>query len=139
MLIYETQIRVRYGESDRMGYAYYGNFPLYYEVGRTEMLRSLGLSYKSMEDEGIILPVINLQSNYIAPALYDDLLTLKTYLKELPTVRIKFEYEVYNEAGEKLNFGETTLAFSDSKTRKPERPPKYFIDKVKDFFNNNNL
>lgn len=134
MYIFDTQIRVRYGESDRMGYAYYGNYPLYYEVGRTEMLRSLGLSYKSMEDEGIILPVINLQSTYIAPAMYDDLLTVKTYLKKLPTVRIKFDYEVYNEKGEKLNFGETTLAFSDAKTRKPRRPPNYFMEKVMVYF-----
>jgi acyl-CoA thioester hydrolase len=134
MVIAETQIRVRYGESDRMGYAYYGNYPLYYEVGRTEMLRSLGLSYKSMEDSGIILPVINLQSNYLLPALYDDLITVKTFLKELPTVRIRFEYEVYNEKGEKLNFGETTLAFSDAKTRKPRRPPDYFMEKVKVYF-----
>ena len=134
MFITETQVRVRYGESDRMGYAYYGNYPLYYEVGRTEMLRSLGLSYKSMEDAGIILPVINLQSNYLAPALYDDLLTVKTFLKELPAVRIRFEYEVYNETGEKLNFGETTLVFSDAKTRKPRRPPDYFMEKVKVYF-----
>ncbi len=130
----ESQVRVRYGESDRMGYAYYGYYPFYYEVGRTEMLRSLGLSYREMEDSGIILPVINLQSNYIAPALYDDLLTIKTFLKEIPSVRIRFEYEVYNEEGEKLNFGETTLVFTDAKTRKPRRPPLYFMEKVKIFF-----
>lgn len=130
----ETQVRVRYGESDRMGYAYYGNFPLYYEVGRTEMLRTLSLTYKELEDDGIILPVINLQSNYLLPAYYDDLLTIITFLKELPSVRIKFDYEVYNQKGEKLNFGETTLVFTDAKTRKPRRPPKYFMDKIEKFF-----
>lgn len=134
MYITETLVRVRYGESDRMGYAYYGNYPLYYEVGRTEMLRNLGLTYKEMEDNGIILPVINLQCNYYAAAFYDDLLTVKTYLKELPSVRIKFDYEIYNEKGEKLNDGETTLVFTDAKTRKPRRPPEYFIKKVKAFF-----
>lgn len=134
MYYFESQIRVRYGESDRMGYAYYGNYPLYYEVGRTEMLRSLGLSYKDMEDEGIILPVINLQSNYLAPALYDDLLTIKTSLNELPTVRIRFEYEIYNDRNEKLNYGETTLVFTDAKSRKPRRPPEYFVKKVELFF-----
>ena len=134
MFITETQIRVRYGESDRMGYVYYGNYPLYYEVGRTEMLRNLGLTYKDMEDSGIILPVISLNANYLAPAYYDDLLTLKTYLKELPSVRIRFEYEVYNERGEKLNFGDTTLVFTDAITRKPRRPPEYFLEKVMPFF-----
>ena len=134
MYVTETQVRVRYGESDRMGYAYYGNYPLYYEVGRTEMLRNLGLTYKELEDDGIILPVINLQSNYLSAAFYDDLLTIKTYLKELPAVRIKFEYEIYNEKGEKLNFGETTLVFTDAKTRKPRRPPQYFLEKVMKYF-----
>jgi acyl-CoA thioester hydrolase len=134
MYINETTVRVRYGESDRMGYAYYGNYPFYYEVGRTEMLRTLGLSYKEMEDSGIILPVINLQSNYLSPAYYDDLLTVKTYLKELPTVRIRFEYEVFNSLGEKLNYGETTLVFSNAVTRKPCRPPQYFMEMVKGYF-----
>lgn len=134
MFTSESQVRVRYGESDRMGYAYYGNYPLYYEVGRTEMLRQLGLTYKEMEDNGIILPVINLQCNYLAPAFYDDLLTVKTYLKELPAVRITFEYEVYNQKGEKLNYGETTLVFTDARTRKPKRAPQYFLDKVKGYF-----
>lgn len=134
MYINETQVRVRYGESDRMGYAYYGNYPFYYEVGRTEMLRTLGLSYKEMEDSGIILPVINLQSNYLAPAFYDDLLTVKTYLKELPAVRIRFEYEIYNSRGEKLNYGETTLVFTNAVSRKPCRPPEYFMERVREFF-----
>lgn len=134
MYINETKVRVRYGESDRMGYAYYGNYPFYYEVGRTEMLRTLGLSYKEMEDSGIILPVINLQSNYLAPAYYDDLLTVKTYLKELPTVRIRFEYEIYNSNGEKLNYGETTLVFTKADSRKPCRPPEYFMEMVRKFF-----
>jgi acyl-CoA thioester hydrolase len=130
----ETQVRVRYGESDRMGYAYYGYYPLYYEVGRTEMMRTLGLTYKDMEDSGIILPVISLQTNYLAPAFYDDLLTVKTILKERPGVRIRFDYEIYNEKGEKLNYGETTLVFSDAKTRKPRRPPEYFLKRVEEYF-----
>jgi len=134
MYITETQVRVRYGESDRMGYAYYGYYPLYYEVGRTEMLRNLGLSYKEMEDSGTILPVISLQSNYIAPAFYDDLLTVKTMIKEIPTVRIRFEYEIYNDRGEKLNYGETTLVFTDAKTRKPRRPPDDFLKRIKQYF-----
>jgi acyl-CoA thioester hydrolase len=134
MYITESQVRVRYGESDRMGYAYYGYYPLYYEVGRTEMMRSLGLAYKEMEDNGIILPVISLQTNYLAPAYYDDLLTVKTMLKEMPCVRIRFDYEIYNEKGEKLNFGETTLVFTNAKTRKPRRPPEYFMKRLEEYF-----
>jgi acyl-CoA thioester hydrolase len=135
MYINETQVRVRYGESDRMGYAYYGNYPLYYEVGRTEMLRTLGLTYKEMEDSGIILPVISLQCNYLSPAYYDDLLTVKTYLKALPTVRIHFEYEIFNSVNEKINFGDTTLVFTNAATRKPCRPPEYFMQQVRSYFN----
>jgi acyl-CoA thioester hydrolase len=134
MYITDSQVRVRYGESDRMGYAYYGYYPFYYEVGRTEMMRSLGLAYKEMEDNGIILPVISLQTNYLAPAFYDDLLTIKTMLKEMPGVRIRFDYEIYNEKGEKLNFGETTLVFTDAKTRKPRRPPEYFLKRLEEYF-----
>jgi acyl-CoA thioester hydrolase len=130
----ETKVRVRYGDSDRMGYAYYGNYPLYFEVGRTEMLRELGLTYKEMEDSGVILPVINLQVNYLAPAYYDDLLTVKTYIKEKPGVRIKFDYEIYNQTGEKINYGETTLVFTDAVSRKPCRPPKYFMEKIEPYF-----
>jgi acyl-CoA thioester hydrolase len=134
MFTTESRVRVRYGESDRMGYAYYGYYPLYYEVGRTEMMRSLGLTYKDMEDSGIILPVISLQANYLAPAFYDDLLTVKTILKEMPGVRIRFDYEIYNEKGEKLNFGDTTLVFTDAKTRKPRRPPEYFLKRLEEYF-----
>jgi len=97
-------------------------------------MRTLGLTYKDMEDSGIILPVISLQTNYLAPAFYDDLLTIKTILKERPGVRIRFDYEIYNEKGEKLNYGETTLVFSDAKTRKPRRPPEYFLKRVEEYF-----
>ena len=134
MYIIDTQVRVRYGESDRMGYVYYGNYPLYYEVGRTETLRTLGLTYKELEDSGIHLPVISLQANYLLPAYYDDLLTIKTYLKEMPSVRIRFDYEIYNAIGEKLNYGDTTLVFTDAKTRKPCRPPAYFLEQLQPFF-----
>ena len=134
MIVRETFVRVRYGESDRMGYAYYGNYPLYYEVGRTEMLRSLGISYKELEDTGIILPVISLSSNYLKPAFYDDLLCVKTYIKELPSVRIRFDYEIYNPNSEMINYGESTLVFTNNLTRKPVRPPQYFLESISKFF-----
>ena len=134
MLIHETKIRVRYGETDKMGYAYYGIYPQYFEVGRTELIRQYGLSYKSMEDEGIMLPVMDLKINYLKPAFYDDLLTVKTTVTKKPLVRIEFEYEVFNQNQELLTQGHTTLVFIDSKTRKPRKAPKYFLDKIDEFF-----
>ena len=127
MYTFETSIRVRYGETDQMGYVYYGNYPLYYEVGRTEMLRSLGLSYRAMEEEGIFLPVNSINIKYIEPARYDDLLTIRVIIKELPTAKIHFYYEIYNEQKKLLNTGETTLVFVDAQTRRPHRAPKVLI------------
>ncbi|MDR1865665.1 MAG: acyl-CoA thioesterase [Bacteroidales bacterium] len=127
MYAFETQIRVRYGETDQMGYVYYGNYPLYYEVARTEMLRSLGLSYAQMEQEGIFLPVRSLEVRYMEAARYDDLLTVKVMLKELPGVRIHFYYELYNEWQTLLNTGETVLVFVDAHTRKPRKAPQSLL------------
>jgi acyl-CoA thioester hydrolase len=132
----ETHIRVRYGETDRMGYAYYANYALYFEVGRTEMLRNLGFTYKQWEDSGIILPVKSLSIQYLAPALYDDLLLVRTILKEKPTVKISFDYETYNESGTLLCTGNTTLVFTNAKSRRPCRPPEDFmiaLERVADF------
>ncbi len=134
MYTFETSIRVRYGETDQMGYVYYGNYPLYYEVGRTEMLRSVGLSYRKMEEEGILLPVRSLSIKYIEPARYDDFLTLRVILKELPMVRIHFFYELYNEQKSLLNTGETVLVFADAETRKPRRAPEILITELKKYF-----
>ena len=134
MYTFETSIRVRYGETDQMGYVYYGNYPLYYEVGRTEMLRSVGLSYRTMEEEGILLPVHSLNIKYIEPAKYDDLLTLRVILKELPTAKIHFYYEVYNEQKKLLNTGETVLVFVDVQNRRPRRAPEALINKLEQYF-----
>src|ERR1700741_3439944 len=118
MYISETKIRVRYGETDQMGYAYYGNYAQYFEVGRVEALRGLGMSYKAMEDGGIMLPVLDFKVKFIKPAFYDDLLTIRTYIKELPAARIKFEYETYNEKEVLLNVGDTTLVFVNKSTNR---------------------
>ena len=134
MYTFETSIRVRYGETDQMGYVYYGNYPLYYEVGRTEMLRSVGLTYRAMEEEGILLPVRSLIIKYIEPAHYDDLLCLRVIIKELPTAKIHFYYELYNEEKTLLNTGETTLVFVDAKTRRPRRAPEALMTELKKFF-----
>ena len=127
MITSESKIRIRYGETDKMGYVYYGNYPLYYEVGRTNMIRELGITYDELENEGILMPVYNLVVNYIKAAKYDELITVKTYLKELPSVRIIFDYEIYNEANELINTGETTLLFLDEKTRKPRKAPEKLL------------
>lgn len=130
----ETKVRVRYGETDQMGYVYYGNYPLYYEVARTEMIRKLGWPYKKIEENGIMLPVLSLNVKYIRPAFYDDELTIKTSVKKIPGARIDFEYEVYNEKKELINKGETTLVFVDMKTMKPTSAPQEFIDDIQKYF-----
>jgi len=124
---FDTKIRVRYAEADRMGYVYYGNYAMYFESARTEMLRSLGFSYREWEDSGILLPVRELQVRYLAPAFYDDLLTIRTIIKDKPDVRITFHHEVYNEKGEKTCTGSLVLVFVNSETRKPTRAPKFFL------------
>ncbi|PWS29092.1 thioesterase [Pedobacter yonginense] len=134
MYTHTTKIRVRYGETDQMGYMYYGNYAQYYEVGRVEMLRSLGMSYSSMEAEGIMMPVLELKCKYIKPALYDQEITVKTIVRELPGIRIFFEYELYNEKEELINLGTTTLVFVDMKRNKPTNPPKNFMQKLSVFF-----
>ncbi|KAA2243702.1 acyl-CoA thioesterase [Chitinophaga agrisoli] len=129
------QIRVRYGETDQMGYMYYGNYALYYEVGRVEALRTLGVSYKEMEEQGIMLPVAELHTKYLRPALYDDLVTVKTTLKELPAHhKIQFHSELYNEKGELLNVGVTTLVFIDTVTKKKADMPPVLREKLAPFF-----
>lgn len=134
MYISETTIRVRYAETDQMSYVYYGNYLQYYEVGRVEALRQLGTSYKEMEDDGVILPVYECNVKYFKPAIYDDLLVIKTIIKEMPKVRIAFEYEIYNQKNELLNTGKTMLAFVNKATNKPCLAPKTFLEKIAKFF-----
>jgi len=127
----DISFRVRYGETDQMGVVYHGNYPQYLEMGRVEWLRVLGISYKDMEINGIILPVISLQLNYKKSAVYDDLLTVRTILRKKPQVRIEFDYEIYNEAGELLAEANTVLAFMDAKKNKPIRCPEYILERLK--------
>lgn len=131
----ETQIRVRYGETDQMGYLYYGYYAFYYEVGRAEAIRELGFTYREMEAMGIIMPVAELESKYYRPALYDDLITVKTLLKELPTdSKIKFHSELYNESGALLNKGVTTLVFFDPVNKTKRQMPEVLYNKLESFF-----
>ena len=124
----ETKIRVRYAETDQMGYVYYGNYAQYYEVGRVEALRQLGMSYKDMEQNGIMLPVLSYSIKYFKPAFYDEELTIKTIIKDIPGARIVFEYECFNEKGILLNKGETTLVFINKETNKPISAPADFVN-----------
>lgn len=130
----ETFLRVRYGETDQMGYVYYGNYGMYYEVGRVESLRQLGLTYKELEDGGVMMPVLENHSKFLAPALYDDLLKIVTTIRERPSVRIRFEYEIFNDKGSLIHQGETLLAFVDKKSGRPCRPPEHFQNVLKPYF-----
>lgn len=120
------QIRVRYAETDKMGYVYYGNYAMYFEVARVELFREHGVSYKEMEEEGVMMPVLEQKTKYIKPALYDDLLTIKTTIKGKPGMRVTFAYEVFNEQEQLLTVAETTLVFVNMQTGKPTLPPHYF-------------
>ncbi len=131
MKIDEIQIRVRYGETDQMGVVYHGNYALYLEMGRIEWLRKQGISYKAMEKEGIMLPVVSLSINYKKSACYDDVINVKTQLKKRPTAKIEFEYEITNADGEILTTAATTLVFIDMKTNKPVRAPEYILKVIK--------
>ena len=130
MYSFETNIRVRYGETDQMSFVYYGVYAQYYEVGRVELLRSLDVSYKALEELGFALPVVNLKISYKKPAFYDDLLTVKTTIKETPSARITFYYETLNSKGDLLNTGEVVLVFMDKKTSKPCLAPAILLDKL---------
>ena len=135
MYQFETQIRVRYAETDQMGYVYYGNFAAYYEVARTEAFRSLGIQYKQMEKDGVMMPVLEMRTKYIRPARYDDLLTLKMMLRTKPAgARILFEYEVLNEAKELLTVGETTMVFVNMETGRPIPVPQDILSKLEAYY-----
>lgn len=123
-------LRVRYGETDQMGYCYYGNYASYFEVGRVEALRSLGMSYKSLEDDGVMLPVSHFEVDYIRPAYYDDELAVTTAITELRGARLFFEYEIRNEAEELIASAKTTLVFVAKETMKPIAPPQEFLDLI---------
>ncbi|WP_396138222.1 acyl-CoA thioesterase [Flavobacterium sp.] len=127
---YQFQVRVRYAETDQMGVVYHGNYAQYFEMGRVEWLRNMGVSYKWMEENGVMLPVVALSMNYKKPARYDDLLTVKTILKSQTSVKIEFDYEIYNENGELLTTGYSMLVFVDIKTGRPILPPSYVLENI---------
>lgn len=138
MITHSINIRVRYAETDQMGYVYYGNYATYYEVARVECLRNLGFSYKQLEEQGIIMPVAENTSKYIRPGKYDDLLTVKVFVREMPSTRITFEYEIYNEREKLINLGVTILAFVKRENGRACDAPESIVSLLKPFFDGGN-
>ncbi|MDR6562648.1 MULTISPECIES: thioesterase family protein [unclassified Arcicella] len=134
MYQHEYQYRVRYADTDQMGYVYYGNYARLYEIGRVEALRSLGFSYKAMEESGVMMPVYENTSKYIAPALYDDLLTIRTTIKTIPAARVVFHYEILNSKGVLVHKGETTLVFVKMENNRLTTAPKELLERLSAFF-----
>ena len=135
MLIHDvTDIRVRYFDTDQMGIVYYGNYARFYEIGRVETMRYLGLNYKELEERGISMPVYDLNSRFIRPAKYDDLLTIRVTIPQLPKTRFMFSYEIFNQYGQLLNTGQTTLVFVRTDTGRPCTAPADLIEFAKPFF-----
>lgn len=132
MYSYDFQKRVRYGETDQMGYLYYGNYAQYYEIGRVEMLRSLGFTYKTLEEEHhVLMPVMSMQTRYVRPAFYDELLTIRTTLKSLPDKFITFHMEIFKENGKLCNGGSVKLCFVDRESNKTIPIPEVMLEKIK--------
>jgi len=134
MFTHDTQIRIRYSETDQMGYCYYGNYAQFFEIGRVETLRALGVSYKELEEKGIMLPVLSYEVKFIKPAFYDDLVTIKTIIRTIPRARIDFEYELYNENNLLLTTAHTTLVFVQKGTMKPCPAPAEVVEKLEALF-----
>lgn len=134
MLQTKTEIRVRYADTDKMGVVYHSNYAVYFEVGRTEMFRSIGLPYDEMEKNNVMLPLVDLHINYKRPAKYDDLVTVTTTLREMPGVKIRFDYEIHNEQGELLVDGYATLVFIDTTRNRPTRMPDNIREVIEPYF-----
>lgn len=135
MYIHQTQVRVRYGETDKMGYLYYGHYAEYFEVGRVECMRSLGLSYREMEDDHhMLMPVMSLNVRYLRPLYYDDLVTIETKIKELPAQTIIFESNIINPIGKMSTQGQVILCFLDAATKKRISAPSAIIEQLKPYF-----
>ena len=130
---HQIQVRVRYSETDQMGIVYHGNYIPYFEIGRVEWLRNKGISYKSMEESGIGLPIVNMNINYKKSAVYDELLTVHTVFKSQTSVKIEFDCAIYNEAKELLTTAQFLLVFVSLKTGKPIAPPDYILELLKTF------
>ncbi len=134
MFVFNHQVRVRYGDTDQMGYVYYGNYAYYYEQARAEAIRSAGVSYKEIETSGTLMPIARMNIKYILPAYYDELLTIKTVIPHMPGRIIIFQYFITNEKEETINEGETHQVFLDTKSQKIKSAPDVIVNMLKPFF-----
>ncbi len=134
MFEHRTQFRVRYADTDQMAFVYYGNYARYFEIGRVEALRSLGISYRQLEEEGVMMPVLENYSKYLRPAFYDDMLEIRVSIKEMPGIKIRFDYEIFRQTGELIHTGYTLLAFVSVATKKLCSPPDSVLEAVRRFF-----
>lgn len=134
MFTEEVKIHVRYAETDQMGYVYYGNYAIYFEVARVEAMRAIGFSYKEMEDRGIMMPVLELKNEFKSPGRYDEELTIKISVPEMPTLRIKFVYDVRGEDGRQVCLGETTLVWVKKDSSRPVRMPEELVKLLEPHF-----
>lgn len=134
MISHDTQVRVLYRDTDKMGVVYHANYIVYYEAARNEMFRSIGLPYTELEAMNIVMPIVEVESKYKAPAYYDDLLTVRATIKELPEVRAIVEYEIFNEAGTLINTGKTVLGYVNTERMRPCRAPQKFINELQKYF-----
>ncbi|MCO5258962.1 MAG: acyl-CoA thioesterase [Crocinitomicaceae bacterium] len=129
----QTKLRVRYAETDQMGYVYYGNYAQYFEVGRVEAMRNLGMSYRELEENGIMLPVADFSTNYYAPARYDDELMVTTSIVSVKGARLKFDYEIHNDKNELIVKASTTLVFVAKNSMRPIKTPATFLELLKKY------
>ncbi len=136
MYLHKTTKRVRYSETDKMGYLYYGNYAMYFEIGRVEAMRALGMTYRELEDDyKVMMPVMSYTTRYLRPAYYDDLIEIHTRIRTMPERSIKFEGELYNEKNELINAGSVVLAFVSMEDNKRIDAPAFFKDLLKPYFN----
>ena len=135
MITSENKIQIRYDEVDKMGYVYHGNYAKFYHISRTELMRKIGFSDKELEAKNILLPVIEMNIKYLKPVFYDDVITIKTSLQNIPTSRMRFKHEVFNTHNEVINQAESTVVFVDMHTRKPMKAPEFIVDKIASHIN----
>ncbi len=130
LISYTFKTRVRYKDTDQMGIMHHSNYIVMYEMARTEWLREMGLPYAEFERRGVMSPIIEVQSKYLYPAFYDEVLSIKVFMDEMPSARLFIGSEVYNEQGRLINTGSVTLGFMNAQTRRPCRAPEWFIEKI---------
>jgi acyl-CoA thioester hydrolase len=133
LITFSTQTRVRYKDTDQMGIMHHSNYVVLYETARTEWLREMGLTYAEIERRGVMSPIIEVHSRFLYPAFYDEMLTIKVSMQEMPAARLIIDSEVYNEAGKLINTGSLTLGFMHSSTRRPCRAPEWFVHAIEDY------